>query len=308
MDDNTPQRQALLLVATESDWAGRSLESVLTHHGYAVLRPQTGHDALDLARRTRPDAVVLDEQLPSTTGMEVCRQLRDDPAFDPATPVVLIGSPTSHVERTAAYAAGVWTYCTQPLDAEILVAQLSTFIRAKRAVTSAREQSLVDATTGLLSPVGMERWAEQLAARAVRNHEPLACVVLMAPAGSTAADSAEVAEVAAAFIESSRAHMRRSDIVGRTSDGRLALLAPDTDSDGVLGLVQRLRNAIESAAENRAEGRKSAEFRAGYCAIEDFGAAEVSPSELMRRAMQAVDHASRSNGDLALNFNQLPIN
>ena len=309
MTEAPKHQSSLLLIATESEWAGRSLESVLMVHGYSVLRTQSGHDALEWARRTKPDAVIVDEHMPGVSGVEICRSLRDDPTFDPATPIVFIaGSPVSRVERTAAHAAGAWTVCTQPMDAEIVVAELATFIRAKRAGAAAREASLVDLATGLLSPRGLERWAEQLTARALRNHEPLACVVLMAAPSATPSDSAELGEIAAAFIDSSRSHMRRSDIVGTTSDGRLALLAPDTDGRGVLGLVQRLRTAIESAEKTRGGTRTSADFRAGYCAIDDFASASVEPSELILRATVALDHASRSpGGELALGFNQLPV-
>jgi PleD family two-component response regulator len=307
MDNRT--RPGLLLVATESDWSGRSLESVLTVHGYSVLRTQDGGEALELVRRTRPDAVILDEHLPALSGIEVCSRLREDATFDAATPIVLIGSPTSPVERTKAYAAGVWTFCTQPLDAEILVGQLGTFIRAKRAVHAAREQSLVDTNTGLLSPSGIERWAEQLTAQAARNGEPLACVVLMAPTRELATD-AEVEESAADFLEASRAHMRRSDIVGRMPDGRLAVLAPDTDEAGVEGLVHRLRSAIEHAEAANPVRRKSSEFRAGYFTISDAKAEGVAPSELLRRATVAVEYANHApQAQLnAFNFRQLPIN
>jgi DNA-binding response OmpR family regulator len=304
------QEPALLLIATEGEWAGRSLESVLTDRGYAVLRTQNGRGAVELARRTKPDAVILDEHMQEISGIDVCRMLRDDPTFDAATPIVVMaGSPASPADRAAAYAAGAWTFSTQPLDTDILLQELSTFIRAKRAVSAAREKSLVDPSTGLLNPVGLERWAEQLAARAVRNHEPLACVVLMAPAEASAADNADLAEIAAAFVESSRPHMRRSDIVGLTSDGRLALLAPDTDDAGALGLVQRLRTAIDATAKTReAGGRTSAGFRAGYCAIDDFSSGAVEAPELLRRATRAVDHASRfPDGALTLSFSQVPL-
>ena len=309
MNEAPKQPSSLLVIATESEWAGRSLESVLMVHGYSVLRTQSGTDALEWARRTKPDAVIVDEHMPGVSGVDICRALRDDPTFDPATPIVFIaGSPVSRVERTTAHAAGAWTVCTQPLDAEIVVAELATFIRAKRASAAARDASLVDLATGLLSPLGLERWAEQLTARAVRNHEPLACVVLMATPSTPPTDSEQLDQIAAAFIESSRTHMRRSDIIGKTSDGRLALLAPDTDGRGVLGLVQRLRTAIEAGEKGRNVAQTSADFRAGYCAIDDFASAAVDPSELILRATVALDHANRSpGGELAFGFNQLPV-
>ena len=309
METSTHERSATVLIATEGEWVGRALESVLSTQGYAIRRTQSGREALRLARRTKPDAVIVDQHTAEIGGIELCRLLSEDPMFDASTPLILVaGAPATRVERSAAYAAGAWTFCTQPVDTEILVRELGTFVRAKRAAEASREDSLIDPTTGLLSPAGLERWAEKLAARAVRKHEPLACVVLMATTGASG-ETSSMNDIATAFIEISRAHMRQSDIVGRTSDGRLAMLAPDTDGAGVLGFVQRLRAAIEAGSKALSRGRGSAEFLAGYYAIDDFSAATVEPAELIRRATRAVDHANRSpSGELAFNFNQLPLN
>jgi CheY-like chemotaxis protein len=275
-----------------------------------VLRTQSGREAIRLARRTKPDAVVVDQSLAEVDGIEVCRTLHDDPTFDPATPLVLLASgPLTRAQRSAALDAGAWTVGAQPLDTDLLASELATFVRAKRALASARQDTLVDDGTGLLSPTGLEQWAAKLAAVAVRKQEPLACVVLMA-VGPTPEANAELGEVAAAFIEMSRAQLRQSDVVGRTVDGRLALLAPDTDSAGVQGFVQRLRSAIETASKSLQRDRVPSDFRAGYYAIDDFAAGPpVEPAELIRRATRAVDHArSASSGDVAFSFKQLPLN
>lgn len=301
----------VLVIATEGEWASRSLESVLVSHGYVVVRAQDGHDALACARRTEPDAVILDEHLSGIGGIEVCRKLREDPTFDPATCIVITGSaPASRAVRTAAFAAGAWEFCPQPLDTDTLLLQLSTFTRAKRALITARTQSFIDASTGVLTPLGMEYWAGQLAARAARNHEPLACVVLM-PSGrasqnSYTPDSHDISTKVTQFLQLSRDYFRRSDIVGLSSDGRIALLAPETDAAGVHGLLARLRNAIEMAPAGTTT--TSADFRAGYWAARDFASAQVEPIELLRRAARALDHASlNAADDLTIGFDQIPI-
>ena len=304
----------VLVIATEGEWASRSLESVLVNHGYVVVRAQDGHEALASARRLEPDAMILDEHLTGIGGIEVCGQLRDDPNFDPATPIIITGSsPASRAVKSAAFAAGAWEFCTQPLDTDTLLLELTTFIRAKRASSMARSHSLVDSSTGIMTPLGMERWAEQLTARASRNHEPLACVVLMPTTSSSSTSSSYVAGAdnvspkIAEFLQLSRAHFRRSDIVGRMSDGRLALLAPDTDDTGVQGMLARLRAAMTNrdTESGMATGN---EFRAGYWAVRDFASAPLEPAELLKRAARALDHVTLSPGeDLAMGFDQLPV-
>jgi CheY-like chemotaxis protein len=306
MTEASLARPAMLLVATQGDWAGRSLESVLTIKGYSVLRTQSGRDAVALARRTRPDAVIVDHRLAEVDGIEVCRRLRDDPTFDAATPMIVIaGAPASRDERIAAHDAGAWAVWTQPLDTEMLAHELATYVRARRASAASREAALVDPETGFLTPQGLERWAEQLAARAVRKHEPLACVVLMPFGSSEATESSDMGSVLAGLSP----HLRQSDILGRTSEGRLAVLAPDTDDAGVLAFVERLRKAIDSSAEVEPQlGTTPVEFRAGFYALDDF-TSSVAASDLIQRASLAVDHASRQAAvERAFNFKQLPLN
>src|SRR5437773_2633512 len=183
------KRRPLVIVASEGEWAGRSLESVLELNGYSVLRCSGGRRALELARRTSPDAVILDESLSEMGGIEVARALRDDPLFDHATPIVITAdAPVASGARTAAYAAGAWECSSQPLDVETLILKLATFMRAKHEADDAHAMALVDRLTGLYSFHGLQQWAQQLGARATRNHEAFACVALMP--GTTESEAA----------------------------------------------------------------------------------------------------------------------
>lgn len=312
--DSEARHPSVVLVAIEGDWAGRSLESVLVANGYAVLRAADGEDALALAKRYRPHALILDDHMPVLSGIEVCRMIRDEPGFDPATPIVITApSPAQRSVRQAAYDAGAWDFCTHPLEAETLILKLATFLRAKHAISDAREQALIDGETGVLSPQSMERWALQLAARATRNHEPLACVVLMpsdAGGGPMAGETDGVTSAVSSFLQFSKGSFRRSDVVGRTHDGRLALLAPETDQDGVEGMLARLRAAIaEATAGQRAGFPAPTEFKAGYWAVRDFAVSALDPSELLKRASLALDHISNPSPQekLAMAFDQIPV-
>jgi DNA-binding response OmpR family regulator len=312
--ETTAQQPPVILIATEGEWSGRSLESVLVANGYAVLRAGDGEDAFALARRYQPDALILDDHMSGFGGIEVARRLREDQSFDASTPIVITASsPTQATVRSAAYEAGAWEFVTHPLEADTLLMKLATFLRAKRALAEARAQSLIDQPTGVLTPVGLERIAEQIAARAIRNREPLACVVLM-PSASTStssynADVDNITEAVTSFLQLSRDAFRRSDIVGRMSDGRLALLAPETNSSGVQGMLARLRGEIDRALQNRPDALSTGEFKAGYWAAQDFGSSPIEPAELMRRAARALDHISNPSptSEFSISFDQLPV-
>jgi CheY-like chemotaxis protein len=131
----------LVLIASEGEWVGRSLENVLELNGYTVLRVDSGRRALELARRTNPDAILLDDSLADIDAVDVCRALRDDPLFNRATPLFITAS-AQHASRVraAAYAAGAWEYCTHPLDVDMLLAKLSlSFGRRAIWTRSARD-------------------------------------------------------------------------------------------------------------------------------------------------------------------------
>jgi CheY-like chemotaxis protein len=83
------RRPRLVLIASQGEWVGRSVESVLELNGYTVLRVEGGRRALDVARRTNPDALILDVSLSEMGGIEVCRALTSDPLFDPSTAIFI---------------------------------------------------------------------------------------------------------------------------------------------------------------------------------------------------------------------------
>jgi PleD family two-component response regulator len=303
-------RRPLVVVASEGEWAGRSLESVLELNGYTVVRCHSGRRALELARRGRPSALFLDESLPDVSGVEVARALRDDPLFEHTTPIVILAvGPAATGVRMAALAAGAWDYCTQPLDVEALLLKLETFIRSKHEADDALAKSLTDQLTGLYSPHGLQQLARQLGARAARGHEPFACVALSPTVPddvgvSPLAESAN--ETIARLAELWRARSRRSDIIGHLDRTRLAILAPETNSNGAVRLVERLRSAFENTMDVSGEHTKAV-LRAGYYAVDDLAEAAVEPSEMMRRAERALDQAQKGpQRDAVLNYDQLP--
>src|SRR5690348_18105446 len=102
-----PSRPPLVLIANDQEWAARSLDSLLGPKGFAVVRAHTGLQALEMARTTRPDAILVDAQLADIGGLEICRRLRDDPQVSGATPVVVIShSAGGRADRLEAFSAG----------------------------------------------------------------------------------------------------------------------------------------------------------------------------------------------------------
>jgi len=301
-------QQPLVVIASDGEWLGRSLENVLEANGYAVLRIASGRKALEVVRRASPDAIILDDSLPDIPGVDVCRALRDDPLFHHATPIFITAA-AQHAGRvrSTAYSAGAWEYITQPLDVETLLAKLATFIRAGRDIENSRSKSLIDRLTGLYSQAGLQQWLEQLGAQALRKQSAIACVVVMPDLSVSAVPALtgeQTSDLVAEFTNVCRSNSRRSDVVGYLGDSRVAILAPDTDVAGVQRLIDRLQDALVDATKGR-RGRTSGALRAGYCAVSNMATANIAPSELVKRAETALDHAARGRTSGSVNFEAL---
>jgi DNA-binding response OmpR family regulator len=302
------------LVACSDEWMCRSLETVFAEKNFSVTRTQSGKQALKLARRGGFDVLMLDERMDDLSGLEVCIALRDDPLFDHATPIVILSqSHTTLPSRYAAYAAGAWEYCHQPVDFDALFLKIGTFLRARQQLAASQSTSLMDPSSGLYTTFGLQHLTEQLGARAVRNHEAFACLAF-SPDGqqaepgqrSTGEDESGAFDDIAHVVMDQR---RKSDVIAKTGEMRLAILAPDTDAAGARLLVARLQRELDASTKNAAgRGPGSTRLRAGYCAVSDLAAANVDLGELVHRAERALAHVfATGQRDSVVSFDELPV-
>lgn len=282
--------QPLVLVANAEQWFARSLESVLTAHGYRVMRAQTALQTLEFARRGRPHAVVIDTHLPESDGIALCRALRSDPAVSLATPIVLTTpGPITRAQQLEALRAGAWELRGEPFDAEEFLLRLGAFVQGKVEADRLGQEGLVDRASDLYNVVGLERRAQELASLATRQGLALACVVFQSadPAVDGSGD-----RLAQAF----RASGRISDAVGRLGPAEFAVFAPATDERGAVRLVNRLteRVAEQMSASVTDPPRPPIRLRTGYSVVAAPPLKSIEPLELLARARGALDAAGPS--------------
>jgi diguanylate cyclase (GGDEF)-like protein len=281
----TRTRPPLTLIANSQEWHSRSLESILGPHGYAVLRAYTGKQVIERAQASQPDLIILDTDLPDRDGFDVCRELRAMPELSPATPI-LITSPghPSRQKRLEALRAGAWDYIGSTLDGEELPLRLDAFIRAKQEVDRAREESLLDELTGLYNLRGIARRARELGSQAFRQKEPFACIVITQVAAENGIDASVESEITGKIARVLRETGRTSDAIGILGPGEFAVVAQGTDSNGAVGLAERLHRAL-SASE---PGAKEIRLAAGFDAVANYHDAPIEPSDMLMRASMAM--------------------
>ncbi len=83
--------------------------------GYEVLSATQGAEALELARRRRPDVVVSDIMMPVMSGLELVGELASDPDLA-SVPVVLLSAKAQAADIRAGLDAGAADYVTKPFE------------------------------------------------------------------------------------------------------------------------------------------------------------------------------------------------
>ena len=67
-----------VLIVEDNELNMKLFHDLLEAHGYATVGTRNGIEALDLARKHRPDLILMDIQLPEVSGLEVTKWLKDD--------------------------------------------------------------------------------------------------------------------------------------------------------------------------------------------------------------------------------------
>ena len=275
MSNPTPSAPVVLLASPDEVFT-RSLESVLTPAGYAILRTYTASSAMAQAQRTRPDALILATDLTDPTGMELCRALRQQNVVTPSTPILLTHrGPSSRNLRMDALRAGADELWGQPLDTEEFALRLRAELRAKFDADLARQETLVDERSALWNDRGLARRAEDLLALTMRHHDPLTVAVFGVDNGT--AQDWDLGDRLAQGL--SRA-ARRSDAAGRLGPARFAVVAPGTGPGEAARLGERLLEQLDQVSGART-------LRVGFASVADASKAPPA-AELVQRASSAL--------------------
>src|SRR5690554_1823836 len=112
--------QEPLVLVVEDDTDQRELLALnLERSGYAVAQARDGYAALEIARRQRPDLVLLDLMLPGIDGRQVCTRLRAE--LD--VPILMVTALDRDIDVVNGLDAGADDYVTKPFSLRELLAR-----------------------------------------------------------------------------------------------------------------------------------------------------------------------------------------
>lgn len=121
----TSSMQATILVVDDEPKIVRLARDYLEKNGFRVVSAGDGNAALAMARRDRPDLIVLDLLLPGIDGREVCRILR----AESDVPIIMLTALSEESDQIVGLEIGADDYIVKPFSPRALVARVRALLR-----------------------------------------------------------------------------------------------------------------------------------------------------------------------------------
>ena len=116
---------ATILVIDDEPQIRRVLRSTLSSQGYVIIEAKTGEEGIEAARKSKPDLVLLDVNMPGMGGIETCREIRRGSS----APIIILTVRSAERDKVLALDAGADDYVVKPFGIEELLARIRASLR-----------------------------------------------------------------------------------------------------------------------------------------------------------------------------------
>lgn len=127
----------IVLVVDDSPDALSLINDALENADMDVLVALEGRQALTIAKRIRPDIILLDAVMPNMDGFETCEALKADPSLS-SIPVIFMTGLTDTCDLIKGLEAGGVDYLTKPINPSELIARMKVHLTNARKTVSAQ--------------------------------------------------------------------------------------------------------------------------------------------------------------------------
>lgn len=124
--ESRPTTRSVLIVE-DNELNMKLFNDLLVAHGYKTLQTRNGFDALELARKHRPDLILMDIQLPEVSGLEVTRWLKDDDSLR-EIPIVAVTAFAMKGDEERIRSGGCEAYISKPISVMAFLETVRKFI------------------------------------------------------------------------------------------------------------------------------------------------------------------------------------
>ncbi|RJG15519.1 diguanylate cyclase [Massilia cavernae] len=134
------RRDAAILIVDDAPANLGLLRKLMIQQGYQTFVANSGERALSIARRVRPDLILLDVVMPGMDGLETCRQLKDHPSTQ-RIPVIFMSARTGTEDVVAGFDIGAVDYISKPLRMAEVCARVRAQLQIRSTNDSQHEQA-----------------------------------------------------------------------------------------------------------------------------------------------------------------------
>jgi two-component system KDP operon response regulator KdpE len=145
-----------LLIVDDEPNIRRVLLATLTSQGYIVLQAKTGDEALELLRKEHVDLILLDVNMPGSSGFDICREIKETVE----TPIIMITVRNTEKDKVRALDSGADDYVVKPFGSPELLARIRATLRRSAPQESLppfiSEELVIDFDKRLVSSKGKQ--------------------------------------------------------------------------------------------------------------------------------------------------------
>jgi two-component system cell cycle response regulator DivK len=116
-----------ILIVEDNELNMKLFHDLLDAHGYQTIQTRDGMEALDLARKHRPDLILMDIQLPEVSGLEVTKWLKDDDGLK-AIPVIAVTAFAMKGDEEKIRQGGCEAYISKPISVSHFLETVRKFL------------------------------------------------------------------------------------------------------------------------------------------------------------------------------------
>ena len=127
-----------ILIVDDDERVRTLFAECLRTKGYEVREAEGGFQGLEMARKLMPDLVLLDVRLPDLSGVEVCKQIKSDPALTDVFVALCSGEATESDDKVGGLQVGADEYLVKPFGLQELLARVGTLLRLRDTTAALR--------------------------------------------------------------------------------------------------------------------------------------------------------------------------
>jgi two-component system, cell cycle response regulator DivK len=116
-----------VMIVEDNELNMKLFRDLIEASGYETIQTRNGMEALDLARKHRPDLILMDIQLPEVSGLEVTKWLKDDAELK-AIPVIAVTAFAMKGDEERIRAGGCEAYLSKPISVGKFIETIRHFL------------------------------------------------------------------------------------------------------------------------------------------------------------------------------------